>query len=969
MEARVDQEKYSVGAHIEQNFIALKQGPAMFRPGTVYVQPVKNSANRTWIRRFEFSQTQAFVLEFGDKYVRFYTLHGPLLATGVAAYNGGTAYVLGNLVLSAGIIYYCIAPTTGNAPPNATYWYPLTPYNGSATTAIYEIPSPYAAADLTDALGEFALQITQSGDVLYIAGGYANVQTATGYAPMTLTRFANNPPNWQFASYAPVDGPFSPAVPLVKNQKTALYVSNAQGTGITITAVGQSGPFASTDVGRLVRIGSQTFNNTPWATATAFTAGTIVSNNGNNYVAQNSATSGGSPPVHISGSALDGPAGVRWLYSDSGYGIAQITAFTDANHVTANVLLPFPANVVGSSATITAATKANPCVLTAANSFTGGTALFIVGVVGMTQLNNEVFTNGTASGTTVTLVGTDSTTFSTYTSGGTVYQNASTEWQLGAWSNTTEWPRCSAFFKDRLTWGGKLNIWASVPGSYSSHAQDFNGQVTTDAAMNLLVSGGDASSICWLSPAVILLIGTEGGEYGMDAANFSTAPMGPANVEILRQSNWRCRHVEPSLIGTTILYTQRAGRKVLAADYNFYLNRYDSTDQSKYSYHITISGITGTAMQQEPWSILWAHRTDGTLLSYTFNREDAVTAWTRHNMGNGGLVESLCCIPAPDGARDEIWMIVNRTINGVIVRTVEYMAKHYEGPQAGNAGDAQASAWYVDCGVLFTQPGTTGITNVTSGGSQFVPYSTTYTYPNTFTPGQLVTVTGVNYTGPFNPNVTAVAILKCTSTTFTISGGSRSLTYISGGSVQVAGGNSGTTTITGLPPVLWNQTVAMLADGGVQPRQVVSGTGTVTLQGSFSNVIIGFPYQGNLVPMRPEGGADAGTAQGKRKKGSLTVLRVVDTGGGQYGMITVQQNPQGQTTATAPTLDYIFLNQTTTGLDVPPPLFSGDVRLSTNQQPLEDTDQSDFYILVQQNDPLPMTVCGLFPNYKVEEFQ
>ena len=62
MSGRVDVEKYPIGSFIQQNFIPLKQGPATYRQGTAYVQPVKNSANRTWLKRFEYSQTQAFML-------------------------------------------------------------------------------------------------------------------------------------------------------------------------------------------------------------------------------------------------------------------------------------------------------------------------------------------------------------------------------------------------------------------------------------------------------------------------------------------------------------------------------------------------------------------------------------------------------------------------------------------------------------------------------------------------------------------------------------------------------------------------------------------------------------------------------------------------------------------------------------------------------------------------------------------
>ncbi len=972
MEGRVDTEKYPIATHIQQNFLPLKQGPSTYRPGFCYVQPVK-SASRTWLVKFEFSFTQAFVLEFGGGYVRFYTNHGPLLATGVAAYNGATAYVLGNLVTNGGVTYYCIAPTTGNAPPNATYWYPLTNYTGGG--AIYEIPSPYAAADLTNAAGFCNLDFLQQGDVLYIMGGSATGGPAgIGYPPYTLTRYANAPPNWQFAQYSPTDGPYAPQPPLVPGSEIALTVSALTGSAITINAYGGN-LFAATDVGRLVRIGSQYFNVTPWATSTAFGVGVSCVNNGNNYIALNSATTGGAPPVHTSGSALDGPTGVRWLYTDSGYGVAQITAYTSPTQVTAKVLSRFPANVLGSVSTITGISNANPAVVTAGNAFTAGEAVFITGVAGMTQINGQPYTNQSASGTSVTLAGTDSTGFGTYTSGGQIIGNASTEWELGAWSNTTEWPRAAAFFKDRLFLAGKLTVWGSVPGQYTSHAPDFYGQQTTDAAINNIISGGDASNICWLSSNIILLIGTEGGEYGLDAANQSS-PLGPTNVEILPQSQWRCRDVHPQKIGTSLLYLQRAGRKVFAADYNFYLNRYDSTDQSKFAYHITIGALQGLCYQAEPWSVLWSWRADGTFLSYTFNREDNVTGWARHNMGNGGIVESMCIIPSPDGVRDEIWAIVNRTINGSVIRTVEYSAKPYEGPQAGYAGDAQSSAWYVDCGIQYTATPVGVITSVVSGGNQIHGYNTTYYCTNSFSVGQPVFVNGVIYTGSgFNPNVQGAQITAATPSSFTVSGGSTIFGYVSGGTANVST-TSSTTTITGLPPVMYGQTVAILADGGVQPQQVVPNTGTITLTGTFNVVTIGFPYQGNVVPMRFEGGADTGTAQGKKKQGATTVIRLVDSAGGTIAQLSninyqtqLYQDPLGLTTLTPQDAEAITYNYTTTALDSPPPLMSGDFPVSFPERQVSDQDHSDFYVLVQQNAPLPMTVVGLFPSYKVEEFQ
>src|SRR5690348_3891847 len=74
--ARVDNEKYPVGCDTLSNFIPRVQGPSRRRPGTRMVEPVKDSTQRTWLRRFIFSQAQAYQIEFGPGYCRFYTNHG-----------------------------------------------------------------------------------------------------------------------------------------------------------------------------------------------------------------------------------------------------------------------------------------------------------------------------------------------------------------------------------------------------------------------------------------------------------------------------------------------------------------------------------------------------------------------------------------------------------------------------------------------------------------------------------------------------------------------------------------------------------------------------------------------------------------------------------------------------------------------------------------------------------------------------
>jgi Flp pilus assembly protein TadG len=70
---------------------------------------------------------------------------------------------------------------------------------------------------------------------------------------------------------------------------------------------------------------------------------------------------------------------------------------------------------------ITAATKANPVVVTSANhGFLNGDRVYIKSVVGMTQLNNKQFTVANKTANTFQLQGVNGTAYNNYTSGGTV---------------------------------------------------------------------------------------------------------------------------------------------------------------------------------------------------------------------------------------------------------------------------------------------------------------------------------------------------------------------------------------------------------------------------------------------------------------------------------------------------------------------------------------------------------------------
>lgn len=76
---------------------------------------------------------------------------------------------------------------------------------------------------------------------------------------------------------------------------------------------------------------------------------------------------------------------------------------------------------VASSNNIAAATRANPVALTVAgHGLTTGAVVMVTSVVGMTQLNDRLFTATVVDANTLTLDGVDGTAFTAYTSGGSL---------------------------------------------------------------------------------------------------------------------------------------------------------------------------------------------------------------------------------------------------------------------------------------------------------------------------------------------------------------------------------------------------------------------------------------------------------------------------------------------------------------------------------------------------------------------
>lgn len=93
---REDLAKYAVGLRTLKNFTVHPHGGVSNRAGTRYVAEAKHAGKAVRLVPFEYSDTDAYLLEFGDEYVRFYK-NGAQLTKDGSPYELETPYLEGEL--------------------------------------------------------------------------------------------------------------------------------------------------------------------------------------------------------------------------------------------------------------------------------------------------------------------------------------------------------------------------------------------------------------------------------------------------------------------------------------------------------------------------------------------------------------------------------------------------------------------------------------------------------------------------------------------------------------------------------------------------------------------------------------------------------------------------------------------------------------------------------------------------------
>lgn len=279
---RLDFENFFKGADELLNFIVLPHGSISRRPGTRFVAEVKNSSLFTRLLPFTFSSDQAYIIEAGNLYFRFFADEGQLVddASGAQTIIGinqttdtftvtgdfasrltqGDTIVVDGSTGNDGLYVVVSATDLGaNTDVIVSRDIPSAVVDGTLFTPV-EIISTYPTADLP------FIRYTQSADIMFLVH--------PEHKPKELQR--TDDVTWALVDFVHTDGPYLDTIGSI----TTLALSGLSGsvtcTASNTTEINGGAGFLATDVGRLIRRRDQAASSWSWMEITAVNTTTSV---------------------------------------------------------------------------------------------------------------------------------------------------------------------------------------------------------------------------------------------------------------------------------------------------------------------------------------------------------------------------------------------------------------------------------------------------------------------------------------------------------------------------------------------------------------------------------------------------------------------------------------------------------------------------------------------------------------------
>ena len=556
-------------------------------------------------------------------------VRGPLMLR-IGTTDGDDSYVT-ETTLNTGNHVFCFTPTD-------SYWIRFfstlqrAVLLGSCTVYPNQelrIATPWGASDLNN------IRYDQSGDIVYVA--------CKGIQPYQIERRGTRPGarSWSVVQYLPPDGPFN----VQNTSPTRMYLDATYGNTILRSTLPY---FKSSHYGCLFSITSYGQDNLTTLGALNATSSATVRVTGS---VQLTFFEAGSRAFDISITAYTGSLTLQLQRSyDNGASWSDVLGQTYTGNATATIYEGQTNQIIWYRWKCTVYSSGSAaCGI----SFAGG---YQRGVV-------RVTTTPTPSAAAVEVISQPGSTSSLSTD----------IWQEGQWSTKSGFPTSVKLHEGRLWWSGINGIWASISDAYNSFDETFLGDA---GPINRTIGSGPVDTVNWLASMKALLIGAQGAEWTARSSTLEEA-ITPTNFNLKSPTTNGSGPVDATKVDQSLYFVDRTLTKVFESSFDIKTYDYQTQEVTQLVPDLALPGIVRMDVQRKPDTRIHAVRSDGTVIVCVLNKAEEVMAWT--TVTASGTIEDVVVLPAIAGnLDDQVYYVVNRTINGSTVRFLEKWAQESE---------------------------------------------------------------------------------------------------------------------------------------------------------------------------------------------------------------------------------------------------------------------------------------------------
>lgn len=237
-----------------------------------------------------------------------------------------------------------------------------------------------------------------------------------------------------------------------------------------------------------------------------------------------------------------------------------------------------------------------------------------------------------------------------------------------------DYPTAVGYYQQRLLLGGPDNDPERIRASRSGLFYNFtrSNPIQSDDAISWIIASGQVNGIRHFLDMGKLLVFTQGAIFSIEGDDAGT--LTPTAINPRLRAEQGVGDVEPLAVSDVVLFVQTSGRVVREISPDPGEQRYQSNDLTVFARHLFKSySITRWTYAEEPTPIVWAVRSDGSLLGCTYLRKHEILGWHRHDTGDGDIIFDV--VTVPENNESAVYILVKRLgINGHIESRVERMA-------------------------------------------------------------------------------------------------------------------------------------------------------------------------------------------------------------------------------------------------------------------------------------------------------